>query len=190
MFDLEDKRLKSLSSVLTSKASKGILEALSEEDLSEGDISRKINMPANTVNYNISRLMEAGLIEVKESLWSVKGKKVKIYGLSNKQIIISPKKRIINGRLISAFLVTGLIALIIKFFSNKDTFSNTEDSSTMLKVATGSAPEVVSGLNTAINGNPIWVWFLIGGAFGLVVYFLLSNLSFRGKDKNILKVWN
>ena len=35
MFDLEDKRLKSLSSVLTSKASKGILEALSEDILNK-----------------------------------------------------------------------------------------------------------------------------------------------------------
>ena len=47
-------------------------------------------MPMNSVQYNISKLLEAGLIEEAKSWWSVKGKKMPTYKVANKLIVISP----------------------------------------------------------------------------------------------------
>ena len=117
MFDLDDDKLSLLTDVLSNKTSKKILEYLADKEASEGEISQDLNLPANTVNYNIKNLVGAGLIEKsKDWFWSVKGKKIPYYKVANKKIIISPKSGSNTKTLLSALLATGIGALLIKWF--------------------------------------------------------------------------
>ena len=63
---LEDKESKDLAQVIASNTSRKILNLLSKEDLSESEISNKLNAPITTVEYNIQQLLKAKLIETKE----------------------------------------------------------------------------------------------------------------------------
>ena len=80
VFDLDDPRISNLADVISNKTSKKILNYLAEKESSETEISIDLKLPANTVNYNIKKLLETGLIEkTKNHFWSVKGKKILIY---------------------------------------------------------------------------------------------------------------
>ena len=82
MLNLDDERTKNLADVISNSTSKKILNLLSEkEEASEADISRALNLPINSIGYNLKKLESAGLIEVKNVLWSVKGRKVRMYKL-------------------------------------------------------------------------------------------------------------
>jgi uncharacterized secreted protein with C-terminal beta-propeller domain len=84
-----------VADVLKSKTSKRILDYLADEkEASEKDIADGLNMPINTVEYNLKKLIKAGFVKKsKNFFWSVKGKKIEVYKLARKHIIISPNKK-------------------------------------------------------------------------------------------------
>ena len=92
---LNDERSKQIAEVLKNKTCKKIIGHLGDvKEASEKDISDACDIPMNTVGYNIKNLIKAGLVEkTKNFFWSVKGKKIKMYKLARKHIVISPSKK-------------------------------------------------------------------------------------------------
>ena len=78
LFSLEDTRIKSISEILGSKTSKKIIDFLSDvREASEKDISEKLKIPMNTVEYNLKKMIQAGIVEeTKNFFWSQKGRNV------------------------------------------------------------------------------------------------------------------
>ena len=63
-----------------------------DHKLTAVSIAKELGMPINTAEYNLKKLIKVGLIEKsKEFFWSVKGKKIPMYKVSNKHILIVPK---------------------------------------------------------------------------------------------------
>lgn len=91
MLKLDDPQSKELAQVLASPSARTILSILAEKALSETDIAQRLHVPLSTVHYNIKQLLKANIIEIKDFLWSEKGKKIQLYQLANKLIIIAPK---------------------------------------------------------------------------------------------------
>src|SRR3989344_9293576 len=105
--DLDDPRTGLVAEALANKTCVKILSLLAEHELREVDIAKKLELPINTVEYNLNKLINSGLIEKsKIFFWSVKGKKTPTYKVANRKIIISPK-RIIKG-VVPAVLVSGV----------------------------------------------------------------------------------
>ena len=189
MLELDDEKLKILTDVLSNKTAKKILEYLADKEASETEISNELKIPANTVNYNIKNLIEAGLIESSKNwMWSVKGKKVLKYKVANKKIIISPKNSSTNNKILGAFVVTGIAALLIKVFSvNFISLPNTIPSYAVdsgmeaAKVASDTAVSGVSGgsgvaqaVQIVQASNNVWIWFLFGGIAALFIFMILN----------------
>ena len=93
LMGLDDERSKDIAEVLQNKTCRKILDFLSEnKEASEQDIARALNLPINTTEYNLNKLIKAGLVEkAKNFFWSVKGKKIDMYKIAKKHIVISPK---------------------------------------------------------------------------------------------------
>jgi DNA-binding transcriptional ArsR family regulator len=201
MIDIDDERSKEIAEILGNNTSKKILGYLSEiKDASEKDISDKLNIPINTIEYNLNKLIKAGLIEkTRNFFWSVKGKKIEMYKLSNKKIIISPRS-FLKGIVPSIFAVI-FGSFVIKFFIEKVNFNKNEElnksiyagSQLVNKEYLDAGREVVTSVpesskqisNFIVNScsgiNEIWLWFLLGGLFGILI-FLIWN-SFKHKMK-------
>ncbi|MBU3913384.1 MAG: helix-turn-helix domain-containing protein [Nanoarchaeota archaeon] len=186
LVSFDDERMKSISEVLGNASCKKILNLLAERNSSETDISRELGMPLNTVGYNVKKLVEAGLIERAEHFWSVKGKKIPVYRVSQKSIVISPRQKTKTAlKLLPVLIVSGIAALLIRFFS----FSEKAMLSVNDKVAGASLESAPSaGVNLAsyslwdkIISLPAWEWFLAGALFSLIVYFVFSLIAERRK---------
>ena len=54
------------------------------------DISERLEISLNAAKYHVDNLMNAGILEISETRYSVKGKKVKIYRLKNQVFIVAP----------------------------------------------------------------------------------------------------
>jgi uncharacterized secreted protein with C-terminal beta-propeller domain len=95
MMNLDDEKSKKIAEILKSETCKKILDYLAEnKEKSEEDISKELNVPLNTVEYNLKKLVDSGLVEKsKNFFWSKKGKKINLYKPANRHIVISPKKR-------------------------------------------------------------------------------------------------
>jgi len=168
MFSLEDERSRKLGEVLGNKTCKKILDFLSEQEASEKEISDKLGIPLNTVGYNIKKLKEAGLIEEKKHFWSVKGKRIPVYKILNKHIIISPKKSPRNlGSVLPVVLVAAIFSSFIWFYNKAGLLAN-KVGEKMLD-ATPQAAESLSGAGEEMVNSTS-----AGFSLGIIGYFLIG----------------
>lgn len=210
MIDLDDPRVGKIADVINSSSCKKILNLLTDKELSASEISQELGMALNTVGYNLEKLVDAGLVEKSNKFfWSVKGKRVYRYRISNKNIIISPKARM-KG-FVSAILVSLVAAFGLKalqnwnggFFEGKSLKYVSDSSSTSLgegmiyvasesarNLAVESSNSVISNVNRdsgffvkflefMFSSSSLWIWFLIG-AFVTIIVFLVSNIRRKG----------
>jgi len=181
--DLNDPRTALIADAISNKTCKKILELLSEKEFSEGDLAKELKIPMNTVGYNIKKLIDSGLIEKTSSFfWSVRGKKIPMYKISNKKIVIMPKR--IQKGIIPALVVSVVGALGIKLFygvgfssapreildSNLGNLAEKSASYGALPMAADGAIQSASGIFAV---QP-WTWFLMGAWVALVVLVFWS----------------
>ncbi|MBI2044599.1 beta-propeller domain-containing protein [Candidatus Pacearchaeota archaeon] len=114
MMNLDDDRSKKVAEAISNPTCKKILNYLAEnKDKSEEDIAKDLAMPINTVEYNLKKLLESGLIEKsKNFFWSKRGKKINLYKPANRHIIISPKSKRPNMDVLKTILPV-IIALVV-----------------------------------------------------------------------------
>jgi len=193
MVNLGDEKAKEISEVIGSKSCNKILSLLAEGELTVSDISKKLKAPLNTVDYNVKKLVKSGLIEKSSHFWSIRGKKMPTYRVSNRKIIISPKKSIVK---VFAWVIglTGLTALTIREFlgeashtleyklANEDVamFLTRDASRAAMDEA---APVVLTGVQEStgfiqfIAGIGPWEWFLIGAWFAVFLFFTITLIN-------------
>jgi len=116
MMGLDDDRSKHVAEVLGNKTCKKIIDFLAGVDeASEKDISEGVGIAINTVEYNLKKLLKSGLVEkTKNHFWSVKGRKIAMYKLARKHIVISPKIRKPSLEVVKSFLpVIAFVSLLL-----------------------------------------------------------------------------
>ncbi len=118
LMNMDDKRSKKIAEVMGNETCKKIIDYLTyNSEKSEEDIAKALDMKINTVEYNLKKLLEAGLVEkAKNFFWSKRGKKIPLYKLAKKHIVISPKNSRPNfaalKTIIPVILAVALIAVI------------------------------------------------------------------------------
>jgi DNA-binding transcriptional ArsR family regulator len=190
LVSMDDDRIKSIAEVLGNKTSKKIIDFLSEtNESSEKDIADSLGMPINTIEYNLKKLLKSELIEKSSNFfWSKKGKKIDLYRISNKSIVISPKATRISSA-IKSFLPVGIIGgalgLLGSYFANSfkaiSQVSIMKDSSELLTTASQAASEdtsnaIINATQNLSSASALW-WFL-GGALAAILIFSLVKLAF------------
>ena len=92
LLSLDEKKSKKVADALSNSTSRKLLNYLGDKEASSTEISKDLNIPLSTVEYNLKTLSEAELIESPEFKWSPKGKQVDIYKVKKKYIVIAPGK--------------------------------------------------------------------------------------------------
>ena len=129
LMGIDDERSGQMAEILKSKTAKKILDFLADvKEASEKDIADGLKTPINTIEYNLKKLIKTGLvISSKNYFWSVKGKKIPMYQLAKKHVIISPSKKP-NLSYIKTLLPVILVATLVLFLATMVTF---QDNSTL-----------------------------------------------------------
>jgi DNA-binding transcriptional ArsR family regulator len=95
-----DERAKKIAKAMSSGTATDILNLLKEGKRTATEVAEQLQIPMTTVQYHLENLLEAGLIEVVERRWSVKGREVKVYGLRDQVLIVTPKRGDLKGLLL------------------------------------------------------------------------------------------
>lgn len=180
LISMEDETSKAVAEVLGSKTCKKIINYLAEiKEASQKDLSDALKIPMNTLDYNMKKLLESGFIQKKKNFfWSKKGKKILMYELSNKSIVISPKKS--NAEkiksIIPAFIVTAVGTFAVGVFEkissvqrNLQTYDSSIEEAVLSAVA--KSPTMITP-----QPIPLWVWFLFGATLAI---FIISIINWR-----------
>jgi len=184
---LEDNDTKKIANTLNNKTSKKILDYLANKDGTESEISKELNLPASTVNYNIEQLINTKLIICKKFHYSEKGKEVKHYSLTNKYIIITPKNEKdsfidLLKKISPAFIIIFLGTIIIEYFNKSSQIINNQLSKENIPMMVKSMQ--VESVNQVFVDNTSFLsiptqYFLIGSL--ITIFFIFFYLYFKNK---------
>jgi DNA-binding MarR family transcriptional regulator len=89
---LNDKNSKKISQIISSDTARDILEAIASAPRSTSEIAEQLGIPLTTVQYNLEKLSEAGLVKVARTKYSKKMKPVKLYTPQRKLVVIVPER--------------------------------------------------------------------------------------------------
>lgn len=195
LVSLEESQAQQLAEVISNPTCRKILNFLTEKDYAtESKISEELNLPLSTVHYNLSKMKEGHLVEVKEFHYSPKGREVDHYQLANKYIIISPKKvsgirQKLRSILPAGLVVVGLSVIVglIESMSKGLFAAKTMSIEAAPQALMENAPMVaakVAEKTTAIgisNWPPFSVIILVGGLVGLVVHLVVELIREKWK---------
>ncbi len=179
MVSMEDERAGKIAEVLGNKTCKKIIDILAEKESSEKEISDKLKIPMNTAEYNLKKLLYSGLIEkTKKFFWSQKGKKIAMYKISNKSIVISPKKNIGSGvkTILPVAIISGVLALIVRQLTITKELTADKINQEVAAGASSLASEATNVFTLA--QIPVWIWFWLGTVIVLVIFAIIN---WRGK---------
>lgn len=185
VLSLGDKESKKVSQVIANDTARDILDLVADEPLSSTAISERLDIPLTTVQYNIEKLTETGLIDVKEKRWSKKGRTIKIYGPKRRLLIIVPenieKEDILGAvrKYIGILLFAGLASVILEFATwggvsenadLKGAFEGAEER------AVDAAPMAVEEFTTGIRnlGDHIGLYFFAGALFVVLLAVIIE----------------
>lgn len=93
-----------IAKAMGSQTAGDILQLLKTGPKTSTEVTDQLGIPMGTAKYHIENLLDAGLIEVTKTKYSVKGREVKVYGLKDQLLIVTPK-------------VTNVRALLLKYAS-------------------------------------------------------------------------
>ncbi|MCX6699663.1 MAG: helix-turn-helix domain-containing protein [Methanomicrobiales archaeon] len=93
-----------IAKAMGSQTAGDILQLLKTGPKTSTEVTDQLGIPMGTAKYHIDNLLDAGLIEVTKTKYSVKGREVKVYGLRDQLLIVAP-------------MVTNVRALLLKYAS-------------------------------------------------------------------------
>jgi DNA-binding transcriptional ArsR family regulator len=105
-----EERAQKIAKAMGSQTASDILRLLAVGPKSLTDITDTLAVPMNTAKYHVENLLDAGLILVTDTKYSVKGREVKLYSLTNQLLIVAPRQADLRSLLLKYAALFGIVA--------------------------------------------------------------------------------
>lgn len=134
-----DERAKKIGKAMASNTASDVLSALSEDELTLSELSERLGQPITTLKYQIENLLDAGLVDIVRTRYSEKGRVVKVYGVRQQVVIMSPGKTDLRSVLLKyASLFALIICASMVLLAMAPTFSFVSEGGPVYELTTGS----------------------------------------------------
>lgn len=105
-----DERAQKVVKAMASQTAGDILRLIGNGEKTATEIAEQLSLPMNTVKYHTENLLDAGLIRVATTKYSVKGREVKVYTLTNELLIVAPRQANVRMLLMKYASLFGIVA--------------------------------------------------------------------------------
>lgn len=115
-----DEKAQKIAKAMASQTAGDILRLIGTGEKTSTQIAEQLALPMNTVQYHTENLLEAGLISVASTKYSVKGREVKVYTLTSQLLIVAPKQANVRSLLLKYASLFGIVtfgSLIVAILS-------------------------------------------------------------------------
>ena len=100
-----------IAKAMGSQTAGDILQLLKTGPKTSTEVTDQLGIPMGTAKYHIENLLDAGLIEVTKTKYSVKGREVKVYGLKDQLLIVTPSVTNVRALLLKYASLFGIVAV-------------------------------------------------------------------------------
>jgi DNA-binding transcriptional ArsR family regulator len=106
-----DERAQKIAKAMASPMAGEILQLLADSPKSLTDITERLAIPMNTAKYHIENLTDAGIIAVSDTRYSIKGREMKLYSLTDQLLIVAPRRMDVRTLLLKYASLFGIVAV-------------------------------------------------------------------------------
>ncbi|POG54964.1 ArsR/SmtB family transcription factor [Haloferax marisrubri] len=85
---LDDDEASDLLSALSSETARRVLAALHEQPTNAADLAERVDTSLQNVQYHLRKLDDAGLVEVVDTVYSEKGREMKVYAPADRPLVV------------------------------------------------------------------------------------------------------
>lgn len=143
-----DERAQKIAKAMSSPTAGDILRLLASEQKTSSAIMEELSIPLNTVKYHVDNLIEAGLVSVADTKYSIKGREVKIYSLTDQLVIVAPRQSNVRSFLLKyASLFAIVLFATFGFAHLAPLFGGPAGFGGLQEAASVPVPAVVPGLS-------------------------------------------
>lgn len=190
-----DDRAKKIARAMASQTATDILGVLKHGEHTSSEIAESLSVPITTVAYHIDNLLDSGMIEVARTRWSRKGREVKVYGLADTLVIVSPGIKDIRSILlkyaqifgiflIATIMITVIAAVMMNGMSIGDLTSSEQafnkGTADEAALRATSAPTMAGGVPITDNIQYLLVLiFFLGGSTVLLFMIIWEIVAIR-----------
>jgi DNA-binding transcriptional ArsR family regulator len=173
-----------LIGALSSGTARRILATLHDEPASASEIADRVDTSLQNVQYHLGRMDEAGLVEVVDTVYSEKGREMKLYAPADRPLVVvaGPETeaeglRAVLTRFLGGVGVLALVSLLVQFVLG----GSSAPSATAADGAEGAriAAETTTSATAAATGLPPGLLFFGGGLVvllaGVAVWYVRSG---------------
>jgi DNA-binding transcriptional ArsR family regulator len=100
-----------IAKAMGSQTAGDILQLFKTGPKTSTEVTDQLGIPMGTAKYHIENLLDAGLIEVTKTKYSVKGREVKVYGLKDQLLIVTPSVTNVRALLLKYASLFGIVAV-------------------------------------------------------------------------------
>lgn len=172
-------------SALSSSTARKLLSELHEEPDSPSSLADRLETSLQNVQYHLGKLEAAALVEVVDTVYSEKGREMKVYAPSNRPLVVfAGREQDSTGlqtalkRLLGGFGILGFTSLFVQYllsdgawFSFGAPASGDAGSAESVQVAADTAASTSAAATAA--GLPPGLLFFLGGALMLSLAFVV-----------------
>lgn len=184
LMNLEDEHSKKVAEAISNKTARKILDYLSSrEESGAEEIAKELQLPLSTIDYNLKNLKKAGLIEAKHFQWSSRGKRIILYRVAKKFIVIAPKGVSWKDELkkILPFIgISAIAALIIEYATKPLPYLAAMKESAPLADSGklyAAAPSMAARAEPIIQNPHYGLWFFIFSIAVILIYLLVKAIK-------------
>ncbi|WP_396612607.1 ArsR/SmtB family transcription factor [Haloferax sp. S1W] len=123
---LDDDEASNLLSALSSETARRLLGVLHEEPTNAAELADRVDTSLQNVQYHLGKLDEAGLIEVIDTVYSEKGREMKVYAPADRPLVVVAATEETRSGLATALTsllggvsVLGLLAAFIQWLATR-----------------------------------------------------------------------
>ncbi len=180
--NLDDKdKIREVTTTISNKTCQSIIRELSERELTESELSERLNLPLSTVHYNLMKLIRAGLVTSERFKYSNKGREVRYYKISKRRIII---RTFISRKVLTllAYVTAGAGGIFFLLKKSKTEYAKASQS----MIAESGKRPIAEAVNlgarstTTQNHIPLWVILSILIALTLILSIWFTIRKSRG----------
>ena len=168
----DDERAQRIGRAVSSPTARGILRQLSSGPATASGIAESLHASLNKTTYHIGQLLDAGLLEVVSTQYSVKGRECKLYGLKERIFVVAPRHIDVKALLLRYTALFGAVCAVSALIYILPLLLPPERP----LLTGGGVPSAASG--TVVD--PVLA-FCLGGVFVVTLLLVLEINSWRRK---------
>jgi DNA-binding transcriptional ArsR family regulator len=173
-----------LIGALSSGTARRILSTLHEEPASASEVADQVDTSLQNVQYHLGRMDDAGLVQVVDTVYSEKGREMKLYAPTDRPLVVVAGReseteglRAVLSRLVGAVGVLALVSALVQLlFGGASTGAGDAASADGAEAVRVTAEATAT---SATSGLPPGLVFFCGGLAVLVVAFAVWYVRAR-----------